>query len=84
MNAQAFSVGTTAVRLLTASVSNQQISVHPQGNGAVYLGDSTVTISTGMLTEKGAIPFTFTLPANNDLWAIVGSGTVDVRVMKGD
>ena len=34
-----------------------------------------------MLTEKNAVPFTFTLPANNELWAITASGTEEVRVM---
>ena len=81
MNSSAFTVGTTAVRLVATSVNARQISVHPSANGSVYLGGSTVTAATGMLTEKGAVPFTFTLPANNELWAITASGTVDVRVM---
>jgi len=81
MNSQAFTVGTTAIRLVASSVNARQISVHPSGNGTVYLGGSTVTTATGMLTEKAAVPFTFTLPATNELWAIAASGTVDVRVM---
>ena len=81
MNSQAFTVGTTAIRLVASSVNARQISVHPSGNGTVYLGGSDVTAASGMLTEKGAVPYTFTLPATNELWAIVASGTVDVRVM---
>jgi hypothetical protein len=81
MISQAFTVGTTAIKLVATSVNARQISIHPSGNGTVYLGGSTVTAASGMLTEKGAVPYTFTLPANNELWAIVASGTVDVRVM---
>jgi hypothetical protein len=84
MNSQAFTVGTTASRLVTSSVSTRQISIHPQGNGTVYIGGSTVTTATGMLTEKAAVPYTFVLPAYNELWAIVPTGTVDVRVMIGN
>ena len=83
MNSTAYTVGTTAVQLVTSSVSTRQISIHPSGNGTVYLGGSTVTTASGMLTEKGAVPYTFILPAYNELWAIVASGTVNVRVLVG-
>ena len=81
MNSQAFTVGTTAVQLVTTSVNARQISIHVIGNGSVYIGGSDVTAANGMLTEKNAVPFTFTLPANNELWAITASGTENVRVM---
>lgn len=81
MNSQAFTVGTTAVQLVTTSVNARQISLHVVGAGTVYIGGSDVTSANGMLTEKNAVPYTFTLPANNELWAITASGTEDVRVM---
>ncbi len=74
-------VGTTAVRLVATSVNARQISLHVIGNGIVYIGGSTVTAAQGMATEKHAVPFTFTLPANNELWAVTASGTNDVRLM---
>jgi hypothetical protein len=81
MNTQTFSVGTTRIQLLTTSVNARQVSLHVIGAGTVYIGGSDVTSANGMLTEKNAVPFTFTLPANNELWAVTASGTENVRVM---
>jgi hypothetical protein len=81
MISQAFTVGTTAVQLVTTSKISREVSLHVTGNGVVYLGGSDVTSTNGMLTEKGAVPFTFKLPPNNELWAITASGTENVRVM---
>jgi len=81
MISTAYTVGTTAVKLVSTSVNQREISLHVIGTGIVYLGGSTVTAANGMLTEKNAVPFTFTLPANNELWAITATGTEEVRVM---
>ena len=81
MISTAFTVSTTAVKLVTSSVNARQISIHVVGAGTVYIGGSDVTAANGMLTEKNAVPYTFTLPANNELWAITASGTENVRVM---
>ena len=80
MNSQAFSITTTASKIVSASVNARQVSLHVIGAGTVYLGGSDVTSANGMLTEKNAVPFTFTLPANNELWA-VAAATEEVRVM---
>jgi hypothetical protein len=81
MISTAYTIGTTAVKLVSTSVNQREISLHVIGTGIVYLGGSTVTAANGMLTEKNAVPFTFTLPANNELWAITATGTEEVRVM---
>jgi hypothetical protein len=81
MISTAYTIGTTAVKLVSTSVNQREISLHVIGTGVVYLGGSTVTAANGMLTEKNAVPFTFTLPANNELWAITATGTEEVRVM---
>ena len=81
MNTASFSVSTTRVQLVASSVNARQISIHCIGTGVVYIGGSTVTAANGMLTEKNAVPFTFTLPANNELWAVTATGTEEVRVM---
>lgn len=81
MNSQAFSITTTASKIVSASVNARQVSLHVIGAGTVYIGGSDVTSTNGMLTEKNAVPYTFTLPANNELWAITASGTENVRVM---
>jgi len=80
MISQAFSITTTASKIVSASVNARQVSLHVIGAGTVYLGGSNVTSANGMLTEKNAVPFTFTLPANNELWA-VSTAPEEVRVM---
>jgi len=81
MNTQAFTITTTAQRLVASSVNQREISLHVIGAGTVYIGGSNVTSTNGMLTEKNAVPFTFILPANNELWAVTASGTENVRLM---
>ena len=80
MNSASYTITTTRSKIISASVNARQVSVHAIGTGVVYLGGSDVTAANGMLTEKNAVPFTFTLPANNELWAI-STGSEDLRVM---
>jgi hypothetical protein len=81
MISTAYTVTTTPVKLVATSVNARQISIHVIGNGTVYLGGSTVTTANGMATEKHTVPYTFTLPAYNELWAVVAMDTEEVRVM---
>lgn len=80
MISQSFTVTTTRSLVVAASVNAREVSVHAVGTGVVYLGGSNVTVANGMMTEKNAVPFTFTLPANNELWA-VSARSEDLRVM---
>jgi hypothetical protein len=81
MKTEAFTVTTTRVQLVTTSIISREVSIHVTGAGTVYIGGSDVTTTNGMLTEKNAVPYTFILPANNELWAVTASGTENVRVM---
>lgn len=75
-------VTTTASQVIAAAESWRTVYLHVVGNGVVYIGGSDVTSSNGMLTEKGAVPFQFILPANQSLYAVVASGTEDLRVLR--
>jgi hypothetical protein len=77
-------VTTTALKIIDAYSVNRQVYIHVLGNGAVYLGDSTVTTSNGFLTEKNAIPFVFNIPSNETIWAVIGTGTEDLRILLPD
>ena len=55
--------------------------LHVIGNGTVYIGDSTVTTTNGLLTEKHAIPLEIVLPAGQELWAVVATLTEELRIM---
>ena len=74
-------VNTTASQVIAPAESWRTVYLHVVGNGLVYIGGSDVTSSNGMLTEKGAVPFQFILPANQSLYAVVASGTEDLRVL---
>lgn len=74
-------VTTTASQVIAPAESWRTVYLHVVGNGVVYIGGSDVTSSNGMLTEKGAVPFQFILPASQSLYAIVASGTEDLRVL---
>lgn len=73
-------VSTTAVKLVSKSVNNRHIYLHVVGNNPVYLGDSAVTTSTGLATEKHTTPIEIVLPANEELWAIAAMSE-NIRVM---
>lgn len=74
-------VTTTASQVIASAESWRTVYLHVVGNGVVYIGGSNVTSSNGMLTEKGAVPFQFILPANQSLYAVVAAGTEDLRVL---
>lgn len=76
-----YTVTTTASQVIAPAESWRTVYLHVVGNGVVYIGGSNVTSSNGMLTEKGAVPFQFILPANQSLYAVVASGTEDLRVL---
>ena len=74
-------ITTTATKILAKSNSYRTIYIHVLGAGTVYLGDSTVTSSNGLLTEKNAVPQTLAIPAQEELWAVVASGSEVLRIL---
>ena len=75
-------VTTTASVVIAAAESWRTVYLHVTGNGTVYLGNSTVTSSNGMQTEKSAVPFQMILPAGETLYAVVATATEDLRVLR--
>jgi len=74
-------ITTTATRIMESSNSFRTIYLHVIGAGTVYLGDSTVSSANGLLTEKNAVPLEIVLPAEEELWAVTGSGTESLRLL---
>ena len=70
-----FSVDGTAVKL--ANSNGAPIDVRITAAADIYLGDSTVTSSTGYLLSKGDT-LAITLADHNEIWAthVTGSTTV--------
>lgn len=81
MRTKSFTVTTTPQMIVEASEDKRTVYLHVIGNGIVYIGDSTVTSTNGLLTEKHAVPLVVELPAAQELWAVVATLTEELRVM---
>ena len=81
MISSATTITTTAQKILAKSNSYRTIYIHVVGAGTVYLGDSTVTSTNGLLTEKNAVPLELEIPAQEELWAVTASGTESLRLL---
>lgn len=84
MRSTSITVGTTPTLLVPADDTHREIYLHVIGNTKVYLGDSTVTISTGTATEKHTTPVAIVIPSKQTLYGIVETATEDVRVLTPD
>ena len=81
MKSTNYTVTTTAQIVVPAKNFNREIYAHVTGNGIVYLGDSTVTSTTGTPTEKHTTPVGLFVPAGETIYAIVATATEDLRVL---
>jgi hypothetical protein len=81
MKSSKYTVTTTAQIVVPAKNYNREIYTHVIGHGIVYLGGSDVTIANGTSTEKHTAPTAFFVPAGETIYAIVESGTEDLRVL---
>lgn len=70
---------TTPVLLVQADVDGCIVYVHTQVT--IWLGDSSVSSSTGMRLDSAAGPQTFNLRASDALYAVSNSGTQTVTLM---
>lgn len=84
MKSVAVTVGTSPTLLVAADDKYRKVYVHVTGNTSVYLGNSSVTTSTGLETEKHTSPIEFEVPSKETIYAVVAADTVDVRVMTPD
>jgi hypothetical protein len=87
VKSRAVSVATTATRLDSTTdqddaSSGQAVAVYNNGASTVYLGGSAVTTATGAPVAAGAWGPGFDLTISDQLYGIVASGTVEVRVIE--
>ena len=81
MKSTNYTITTTAQIVVPAKNFNREVYAHVTGNGIVYLGDSTVTSTTGTPTEKHTTPVGLFVPAGETIYAIVATATEDLRVL---
>lgn len=74
-------VNATATVLVAATAFDQTVNLHNSGGGVVYLGDATVTTSTGYKLDNGD-KLTIMVGDHEALYAITASGTNVVSVLK--
>jgi hypothetical protein len=77
-------VTTTAAVVIAADDFQRTCYIHVIGNGTVYLGGDDVTSANGLLTEKHAVPLELIVPAKQTVWAVVASGTENLRILTPD
>ena len=76
------SVSTAATLLVTADTDGCVVLVHNKGGTVTYLGDATVTSSTGMGIDSAAGVIEMRLPANAKLYGVTNAGTQAVQILK--
>lgn len=81
MKSAAYTITTTAQKIVTSSPSSAWVYLHVEGNSTIYIGGSNVTTVNGLHTTKHTAPLSFFVPRGNELWAIVAADTADLRVL---
>lgn len=79
-------VGTSPTLVVEADDQNRYIYIQIVQSATIYLGDSTVSTSTGLPLEKHSAPHEFFLPLKENLYAVVTAqvGSADLRILTPD
>lgn len=75
-----YSVDGTAVKIVAAGMMPKEIHLHI-ASGSVYIGDSTVSNTTGLLLDNGD-KIVINLADHEELWAKASSGTSTIYVLE--
>jgi hypothetical protein len=86
MKSSQTALSVTATKIVAAEPLTRQVCVHVLTANTYYIGgDNTVTTANGFMLDNAAGPYTLTVPQNEELWAIVASGTPTISVLvQGD
>jgi hypothetical protein len=82
MKSVAVTVSTTATLLIAADNENRVCYLHST-SGSTYLGDSTVTSSSGLHLPNNQT-IAINVPLGQTLYGITNTGTTNVRVLTPD
>jgi hypothetical protein len=78
-----YTVSSTPVKIVANNEVQRNVWINCTTNSDFYIGNSdTVTTTTGFFVAKTAADFRVELDANDELWAIVPSGSHTVSVMQ--
>jgi len=82
MKSNAVTITTSATLLISADNQNRICYLHST-SGSTYMGDSAVTISTGLHLPNNQTIEIY-LPLGETLYGITNTGTTNVRVLTPD
>jgi hypothetical protein len=82
MKSNQYTITTTPTKIVASNVFAQNVYLHVVGNGTVYLGDSDVTSTTGLETQKHTTPINFFVPRGQELWAVTATGTETLQILQ--
>jgi len=82
MKANQYTITTTPTKIVASNVFAQNVYLHVAGNGTVYLGDSDVTSTTGLETQKHTTPINFFVPRGQELWAVTATGIETLQILQ--
>jgi hypothetical protein len=78
-----YSVDGTPIKIVAANEVPRHVWINCTTNENFYIGPTnTVSTTTGFFVSKTAADVQIELDANDEVWAIVGSGTHTISVMQ--
>jgi len=72
-----YAITATATKIASSAVGHRTVHVAPVGNTSVYLGNSTVTSSTGYILTKSAGEHDILVGPGDELWVVCANGTTE-------
>lgn len=83
MKSSVVTVATTATLIVAADDVHRVVYIHNSGGQTIYVGNGDVTTTTGFHIGNGESQ-EIVLPQRQTLYAVVGSNTNDIIVLKPD
>jgi hypothetical protein len=78
-----YSVSATPVRIVASNEVGRHVYINCTTNSDFYIGPSnTVSTTTGFFVAKTAADLMIQMDANDELWAVMPSGTHTVSVLQ--
>ena len=78
-----YSVSSTPVKVVATNEVPRNVWINCKSNEDFYIGPTnTVSTTTGFFVAKTAADFQIELDANDEIWAVVATGTHTITVLQ--
>ena len=78
-----YSVSSTPVKVVAANEVPRNVWINCNSNENFYIsGSNTVSTTTGFFVPKSAADLKIELDANDEIWAVVATGTHTITVLQ--